>query len=346
MDEQRRIIVAGGGIGGVEAALTLAIGLPDAKVTLISRGDSIRVLPDLVYVPFGLSVKEIEIPLSRLSEFGIEVIIDDVRQIDAPTRQVLTEAGPLQYDVLLAAPGAQSGEHAGAALRTAADARRVRDQLATLVSEARDGARRSITIDVSAENAWSAPAAEFSVLLGAWLKAVGVADRVEVLFATEDREPFEWFGPEASDIVNEALKRYDIKIASSIPPGHAANLGGDLMVSFGSLEPRTINGLPGRSPDGWYVTDEHNAVDENVYVIGDATKLAYRSAFATAWEARRVLIALGGSHEALGETIGGVPSHAVEFEMDLVDAVMEARIGRADALASPFLGRDADIQLH
>lgn len=344
MSDGRRIIVAGGGIGGVEAALTLAVGLPDADVVLLDRSGELRILPEIVYMPFGVRAAEITVPLERLEEHGVTVQRTEVRRVDAPTRQVLTTEGPLSYDVLVAAPGARSNVSPETSIRSVDDARRVREELAALVAEARNGTRRDVTIDVGSEDSWSAPAAEFAVLLGTWLEAQGVAEHVEVLFATEDREAFEWFGPRASDLVTEAMARHGIKIATGIPAGHGASLGGDMTISFGGLEARNIDGLPGRGPDGWYVTDDHNAVAEHVYVIGDATTLPYRSAFATAWESRRVLTALGGNVATLGEQINGVPSTSVEYQMDLGEGTMRTRVGRADMLAHPFLGHDGDVE--
>ena len=55
MVKQQRIVIVGGGIAGVEAALTMARGLPDATVTLVSEREVLDVIPNLVFVPFGVN---------------------------------------------------------------------------------------------------------------------------------------------------------------------------------------------------------------------------------------------------------------------------------------------------
>ena len=71
--------------------------------------------------------------------------------------------------------------------------------------------------------------------------------------------------------------------------------------------------------------------------------LPYKAGFATAWQARRVLEELGGDMSRIGPHIDGIPSDSVEYQMDLADGVMRARITNAESLAHPFLGHDADI---
>ena len=96
---------------------------------------------------------------------------------------------------------------------------------------------------------------------------------------------------------------------------------------------------------GWYETTPSFSVARDAFVVGDAIDLPYRAGFATAWQARRVLRALGGDLARLGPTIDGIPSDAVEYQMDLADGVLHARIDCADTLSHPFLGYDAEIDV-
>jgi NADH dehydrogenase FAD-containing subunit len=66
----RRILVIGGGIAGVESALTLARGLEGDRVTLLTHSEVLRVMPDLVYVPTGVAAHRIEVPLRELLAAG------------------------------------------------------------------------------------------------------------------------------------------------------------------------------------------------------------------------------------------------------------------------------------
>jgi hypothetical protein len=341
----RRIVVAGGGIAGAEAALTLALGLPEDDVLLVGRWPSVRLLPDLVYVPFGVSPRRIDIPLDRLAEHGVEHVVAEIDRVDVTTRTLHTSAGPIEFDILVAAPGAKAREHGHHSLRSLDDATRLAENLAALVHEARDGEPRTITIRAESEDSWTAPACETAMLIGNWVQAQGLAEHVDVLLATSDSNAFEWFGPIAETEVDAALARAGVHVATGVPSGRFDELGGDVIIEFGALEPRTIDGLPGRGPSGWYESQRSFEVARCVFVIGDAINLPYRAGFATAWQARRVLRALGGDLDRLGDAVDGLPKDSVEYQMDLGDGVLRARVARADDLGHPFLGHDADLDI-
>lgn len=341
----RRIVVIGGGIAGAEAALTLAIGLPSAEVTLVGRWPSIRLLPDLVYVPFDISSRRIDVPVADLLPHGVRSVVAEVERVDLAEHRVVTSVGELSYDVLVAAPGAEAREHEHHSLRTLDDALRVREQLGLIIDAARAGESKTITIRAESEDSWSAPACEVALLIGAWVRSMRLESRIETLLATTDSEVFEWFGPMGEVTVDAALRRQRVKVATGVPTGRFDGLGGDLVIEFGALQPRRIDGLPGPGPSGWYETSPSFEIAHDAYVIGDAVNLPYRAGFATAWQARRVLRALGGDPRRLGLRVDGIPSDAVEYQMDLADGVMRARLECADSMSHAFLGHDAEIDV-
>jgi hypothetical protein len=341
----RRIVIVGGGIGGAEAALTMAIGLPDAEVTLVSRWSSIRILPDLVYVPFGVSPRRIDVPVAELLPHGVRSIVAEVEHVDARRRELHTSTGRIPFDVLVAAPGAEPRAGYRSSLRTLDDAHRLRRELAQLVHDAHEGRRSTITIRAESDDSWTAPAVELSLLMGAWIRSRGIGNRIETLLVTPDSNAFEWFGPVGEATVDAAMRRNRVQVATGVPLGAFDGLGGDLVVDFGALQPRAIDGLPGLGRSGWYEPDSAFEVAPGIHVVGDAIRLPYRAGFATAWQSRQVLRALGGDPRTLGLTIDGIPADAVEYQMDLADSVLRARLEHADSLAHPFLGHDADIEV-
>jgi hypothetical protein len=342
----RRIVVIGGGIGGAEAALTLAVGLPDDQVTLIGRWDSIRLLPDLVYVPFGVSAQRIDVPLAEMLPHGVRSIVAEVERVDTDARTVhLADGDEVPFDVLVAAPGATPREGEHSSLRTLDDAQRLGEQLLAVAAAAESGDQQAITIRAGSDDSWTAPAVETALLVGAWIRARGLDDRVETMLVTSDSNAFEWFGPVGEATIDSALRRARVKVATGVPMGRFDELAGDLVIAFGALQPRTIDGLPGRGPSGWYEPGAQFEVAPGVFVVGDAINLPYRAGFATAWQSRSVLRTLGGDPARLGLTIDGIPAEAVEYQMDLADSVMRARLAHAEALGHPFLGHDADIEV-
>lgn len=339
-----RIVVVGGGIAGAEAALTLAIGLPDADVTLVGASPRVALLPDLVYHPFGVHVAEHGLDLAQLHPHGVRTIEAHAEHVDVRARVLETSAGDVPFDVLVAAPGAEPVDSA-LSLRSFADAERIGTQLRSIEEAARGGERRTITLRAMSEDSWTAPACEFALLVGSWFRAQRLDARVETLLATADSDAFEWFGPVGEATVEQALRRSRVKIATGIPAGRFDQLDGDLVVEFGSLHARELPGLPGLGSDGWYDAPSNFEVAPKIFVIGDAIRLPYRAGFATSWQARQVLLALDGDIGLLGATIDGIPTNAVEYQMDLADGVMRARMTNADRLAHPFLGHDADIEV-
>jgi NADH dehydrogenase len=99
---KHKVVIVGGGFGGVKAALELA----DDKrfdVTLISDHDDFRVYPTLYHVSTGGSRKVASIPLTEiLSTKQISVVIDRVITLDREKKSVITEKGlSFDYEALI-----------------------------------------------------------------------------------------------------------------------------------------------------------------------------------------------------------------------------------------------------
>ncbi len=100
-----RVVIVGGGFGGLYAARALA--RAPVSVTLIDRRNYHLFRPMLYQVATGLlSADEIAGPLrSILSQRTIEVLLDEVTGVDSPARRVHLHQYDLQYDFLILATG-------------------------------------------------------------------------------------------------------------------------------------------------------------------------------------------------------------------------------------------------
>jgi NADH dehydrogenase len=104
-----RIVIVGGGFGGLNAAQSLA-NLP-VDVTLIDKRNFHLFQPLLYQVATGgLSPGEIAAPLRSIlqSKQNVTVLLDEALDVDPAPRTLLTSAGEIGYDMLILAAGSES----------------------------------------------------------------------------------------------------------------------------------------------------------------------------------------------------------------------------------------------
>src|SRR5688572_4888474 len=108
MSPRPRIVVVGGGFGGLWA--TRALAGDDVDITLIDRRNHHLFQPLLYQVATaGLSSPDIAAPLRHIlrNQRNVEVRLGEVTGIDMPSRTVtLADGEQLPYDCLLLASGA------------------------------------------------------------------------------------------------------------------------------------------------------------------------------------------------------------------------------------------------
>jgi len=136
--ERHRIVILGGGFGGLCAARDL--GRAPAEITLVDRRNHHLFQPLLYQVATGgLSPANIAAPLRGLFKRSknLRVILGEVVDFDLEDRRVLLEDGTeLPYDTLIVATGATSTyfgnddwQRMAPSLKTLEDARRIRQRM-------------------------------------------------------------------------------------------------------------------------------------------------------------------------------------------------------------------------
>ena len=106
MDVERRVIIIGGGFGGLYAAKRLA--RAPVALTVIDRRNFHLFQPLLYQVATGaLSPGEIASPIRAVvgKNRNTEVVLAEVRDLDARNRRVILDEGELPYDELIVATG-------------------------------------------------------------------------------------------------------------------------------------------------------------------------------------------------------------------------------------------------
>jgi sulfide:quinone oxidoreductase len=273
----RRIVVAGGGPGGVEAALALqalAAGLVDVEV--ISAASSFSYRPWAVTEPFGIG-HALRVDLTRVAaEAGFHLSTGHVEAVRPADRVLVTDHGPRPYDALVLALGARPlPAVAGAVLfRGPRDS----DRLRIALEERCGGPGARAGFVVPAGPVWPLPAYELALLTRHWAQEAGRDLAVDLI--TAEPAPMHAFGEAASADVAALLAEHGIELhtgasAVAVRGGcvhleHGAPRHASLAVALPRLQGTPLPGVP---------QDEHGFVPvdglcrvrglDGVYAIGD-----------------------------------------------------------------------------
>jgi len=105
----KRILVLGGGTGGVVAAKKLSSALrgkAEYEVTLITNSPYHEFQPLYADVAFGTATpEELRAPIKSLERRGVRVLVENVKGIDLADRVVRTDKGSYNYDYLVVSLG-------------------------------------------------------------------------------------------------------------------------------------------------------------------------------------------------------------------------------------------------
>lgn len=295
----RHVVVAGGGIAGVETLLALRTLAGDAlSLTLLTPSEQLSYRPFAVLEPFAARATR-RYDLAEICEdLGVRRHAGALASVDADAREVVTDVGErIAYDALVLAPGA----HANAGLEHAHTFLADEDpgSLHWVVAELEQGTTRRVAFVVPAGRTWPLPLYELALMSAAHVREMGVRD-AELTFVTPEDAPLGLFHGAASAAVAERLTRAGIAFVGSayahdydgrtlaITPGERT-LEADRVVALPVLTGPAIPGVP-CDPEGFVHVDEHGRVPgpNDVYAIGDATTFAVKQGGIAAQQADAV----------------------------------------------------------
>jgi sulfide:quinone oxidoreductase len=280
-DQPQHILVAGGGVAALEAALALrALAEDRVSVELLAPESEFTYRPLAVAEPFRVGEAK-RFPLKNLVEAaGATLRQGTLESVDAERREVTTAEGEaLAYDALLLALGAQARPGLPGALTF----RGPQDQalLTSLLDQAKTGQVRKVVFAVPVGLTWALPLYELALLTAIHLADSGVTD-VQIELVTAEQRPLLLFGSEASDAVTELLVSRGIVICADTAPmafedgalrlAPQGRIEADAVVTLPRLEGAPLPGVP-HDANGFVPTDEHGRVDVagDVYAAGDLT---------------------------------------------------------------------------
>lgn len=189
---RKRIVILGGGSGGIVAATMLGRALgPDHDVLLVDRRDEHLFMPGFLFLMIGRRrPQDISRKLRKLEARNVKVLRDEVLGIDPARQEVELENGRIPYDYLIVSLG----------LRTAPElipgfveaSHHAWELEATLrlnrALETFPGGRILVGVPLGPYRCPPAPY-EAQWLLDSYFRERGLRDRVAIEFFTRDPEP-------------------------------------------------------------------------------------------------------------------------------------------------------------
>lgn len=276
-----RVLIAGGGIAGLEAALALReLSDGQARVELRDPRREFAFRPFAVGEPYG-SARIFRYDLGRLAErCGASFHHDGVVSVDPQRHLAISRDGErIPYDRLIVANGVRMlwSVQGAVTFWGVADEGQVGDVIADL----RAGRLRNLVFTMPGGRSWALPLYELA-LLGATELARGDGGRTRLTIVTPEDAPLEIFGRRAAEQMAELLGERGVELHTGAHPvkleggqlqlAPGDSVPADAVISLPRLEGRRIAGIP-HDPDGFVGVDEHGRVIglDDVYAAGDVT---------------------------------------------------------------------------
>ncbi len=288
---QSRIVVLGGGVGGMVAANEIRRQLPSAhRVVLVEKNAQHAFAPSFLWLMTGdREPDRIRRPLAELLRRGVELLQAEVLGIDPVLRKVRTSAAELAYDHLVVALGADLAPDAIPGLAAASHtfytfdgAARLRDILKTF-----SGGRIAVVVAATPYKCPGAPH-EGAMLIADHFRRRGLSSKVEVHLFTPEPQPMPVAGPQLGEAVRGMLGAKGIKFhplhkLTSVDPSardmsfdNGERFRFDLLVAVPPHRaPRAVVEAGLTNQAGWVPVDPQTlrTSQDDVHAIGDVTAI-------------------------------------------------------------------------
>ena len=277
---RRRVLIAGGGVGAVEALLALRDLAPDAlDMTLLAPGPALVLAPESVSeATGGPPVRQFDLA-AIAADLGAEHVRDTLDAVDVSEHRATTRGGTtVEYDALLLALGALPGPTLPGALRFAG----VRDVsvVRTALERTVDVPRPTIALVATGAVGWTLPLYELATLIAARFEAQGRGRSLIVV--TSEAEPLSVFGRLASRAVAHHLVELGVHVktatmAEGFEHGRlwlaaGGSIEADVVIALPEARGPNVPGLPA-DQSGFVPVDRFGRVSgaPSVWAAGDMT---------------------------------------------------------------------------
>lgn len=285
--EPFKVVIAGGGVAGLEAALALReLGGGRLATTILTPNPEFVYRPMTVREPFGYAAAR-RYPLDRIvRDVGAELRSDNFKWLEPEGRVVHTQAGDqLPYDALLLALGARLYPRYKHALTI--DDSRLDELLHGLIQDIEGGYVHKLAFVIPSGRAWPLPMYELALMTEA--RAYDMNVKLSITITTPEDAPLAIFGARVSDGVRQLLEKNGIVTITSAhcevhEPGRVVihpgprELQVDRIIALPELVGPSVAGVPSGATGGFIPVDVHAKVRgiDCVYAAGDATDFAIK----------------------------------------------------------------------
>lgn len=325
-EEKFRVLIAGGGVAGLEALLALhALAGELTAVTVLTPGDEFVDRPMTVREPFAYP-RANRYPLGPIVEScGATLVADGLAWVDPAQRIAHTEAGAqIEYDALLIAMGAKICPRYKHALTI--DDSHLDETLTGLIRDIEGGYVKSVAFIAPGRMAWPLPLYELAMMTAG--RAYDMDVELKTTVITPEDSPLAIFGATASAAIAELLSKARVETIHSayaevphtgevvVNPGDR-RLQVDRVVALPELYGPSVRGIPLSEHGFIRVSPFCQVLDvERVYAAGDATDFAVKHGGVSSQQAD---VAAQSIAALAGAQIAPEPFHPVIHGMLLTD---------------------------
>jgi sulfide:quinone oxidoreductase len=280
-----RVVIAGGGVAGVEALLALrALAADRVELTLVSPVEDFLYRPVAVAEPRVLGETRTTPLAQAAASVDARFVRAQVTAVDAAEHRVLLDQGlTLAYDSLLVATGAASAPgFPDGGVHTWDDTSGV-EELGGLLRDIDRGHTTSLAVVVPPGPSWPLAAYELALLIARDARGMGM--NPEITLVTPEDAPLAIFGSRAIESMSVELARGGVRLETGAyaeldegPPSglllHPSDhrLVAERIVALPRLRGRAPEGIPADA-DAFVTVDGHGRVAgvDDVWAAGDVT---------------------------------------------------------------------------
>jgi sulfide:quinone oxidoreductase len=297
-----RVLIAGGGVGALEATLALRDLAGDrVAVTVLAPDPEFVYRPMTVREPFAYGAAAHHDLGELVRDMGATLVADRFAWVDPVAQVAHTDAdAALEYDVLILALGARQHERYPHAVTI--DDRCLDERLHGLIQDIEGGYVHRLAFVVPARMAWPLPIYELALMSAQ--RAYDTSAELAITIVTPEDAPLAIFGLGASAGMATLLADAGVEVITSayaevpqaghvvLAPGHRS-LTFDRIVALPELSGPAVRGLSGDG-HGFIPVDPFGHVRgvERIFAVGDATDFAIKHGGIAAQQADTVALGI------------------------------------------------------